>query len=728
MTTTSYVPQFYTDEKTEEKDEIRRLQQESYFDLGKQGFLQADPKTDLSNRRAIPYLHKDWPTNHLTGDLKIELDEEDVDLLDVLTKILDDEDCQKCMIQEYQFQQQYLNNTAELNEQHPLLEQYYSDLYVSYRTHSLLSFLEAVLRGDEYYGMIHSSTTTDAYLQFVYKQFADKEFDKIFTTRMKTNEQFTEYVSKLQELDTLYGKFQNLLADSVAPTVDMNWPGHNFTSKIFTQQSTFFKKTKNIIKNPIIANYLKNRRSFYPISAARVAAKKQANQAQQISRLADTRTITHANLQKAINQLHANVYHNNPHTTPSIDDKTIASALALLQLACGSRFIGVILGNYIDPTDYMLLNEQNRLVREGIDTDSIKLAYANSRQCITVYQLTKEKDSIRQIINRNKAKGRSTNFDEKEDAEQLGDLYTKTAVRPLHYDYFIPNRKNQYDVTAGIKNFLHLLRAVRKYVKTKCKIENKYWKLHKIDAFNDVQGHIYIPTKTMQEDPEYFKLRIQPIYQKTNNLVKQVLKIDSDGPSVNEGTHDLRRIYAASAYRAFGSKTTTEVEFVRSVFSHASYETSLRYTTIKIDPNTVDFTPKNLLKAIEEVKKLKTELTKLIKRERQEPFMIDIDEEQEINREVITFPHKNGRDTVNIRKLGRAQRNSSTDDKIFRGITKGEELIEKGVLIAKARLLQLRINTEIVHDVYGYLYASYAGENGENAREYFKIKRRRQQQ
>lgn len=240
----------------------------------------------------------------------------------------------------------------------------------------------------------------------------------------------------------------------------------------------------------------------------------------------------------------------------------VSKAICLLQLAYGSRYVGVLLYNKITPvSDY--------LTELGVGPDDYDVFDGSVR---TVLELHNEKDArlaVTNIAKQNKDFSARCLLDDLFDAPFILDNLLEQASVEMHR-YDMPTSVN-------VSIFFKLLSAVRRAVVDIFVGIDIAWDQYDVHVKGGtIRGINYIDKR--DEDTLLIRKMKSFLYAHVNDAAKTIV---IDGMP-NMTTHDLRRLYGAYAYFKYAKHGSMEkAEFIRSTFSHDS-DAARFYTMVNI--------------------------------------------------------------------------------------------------------------------------------------------------
>lgn len=372
-----------------------------------------------------------------------------------------------------------------------------------------------------------------------------------------------------------------------------------------------------------------------------------------------------------------------------------AAVLCLIQLLCGSRSRGVICVNWFDK----VIETPEEKIRESVnekDFDdrtrlgTIRTRFGGLDYCIQVHRITKERDEeVKQYQEQTKEIIREGK--EVTDVKSIGEVVSKkkVIVKPILFMYL--SRKfldSMYEkdtlVTPkdGVSIFLHLVTVTRKWI---------FDRQHELKSVTS-------PLNTKMEgltDKDALDSKNPDVIRMTgywNSNMNKILK-NSDGPPIfpkefltaGRGTHMLRRLYVNRGYFHFSSASLKETAFTRLTLGHKSFNVSLYYTSLIVEPSVhTSMSESNVIHAFE------TKVADLDRRVEALEESKNFPQTRVLTTNEIPFETKFD-DIVYIKKLTRAPRNTEMRDHIARAVLKWNELIEKDVKPTVTKILRLGI-------------------------------------
>jgi len=215
--------------------------------------------------------------------------------------------------------------------------------------------------------------------------------------------------------------------------------------------------------------------------------------------------------------------------TLSSDRLKLGSALCLLQLICGSRALGIMSSNVI------------RRFNKEVDINLFERANIDTKRLVVVTGITKQKtDEAKAAIKcrRLEKEGKDVSFQEMLRSTKLESM---AVLRPLLFEFLRgPTETNVTDEQC-IDRFFDLFYCVR----VACEVKGV---------------HAQTLRKCMTDV-------LVGVFQRCGYPVA--------------GTHELRRLYACYGFHLLGSGMK-EVDYVRRVLGHESFDVSLYYMSISI--------------------------------------------------------------------------------------------------------------------------------------------------
>lgn len=240
----------------------------------------------------------------------------------------------------------------------------------------------------------------------------------------------------------------------------------------------------------------------------------------------------------------------------------LSKAICLLQLACGSRYVGVLLYNKITPvsdylveigvgpSDYDVLNESMRTIMNLRQKDDAKLAITN---------LSKQRTDL------------STRY-------LLTGLFDAPFILNDEFlDHVHVDMRADMPESVHVSIFFKLLYAVRRAVFDIFVGIDITWDQYDVHVKGgDINGINYINKR--DEDTLLIRKMKSFMYAHVNEAAKS---IEIDGmPNIT--THDLRRLHGAYSYFNYAKRSSMEKhEYIRTIFSHDSDSTRY-YTMVNI--------------------------------------------------------------------------------------------------------------------------------------------------
>lgn len=242
----------------------------------------------------------------------------------------------------------------------------------------------------------------------------------------------------------------------------------------------------------------------------------------------------------------------------------LSKAICLLQLACGSRYLGVLLYNKITTvSDYLTelgVEPSNyRVFDENIQAIMNLRSHVDAKLAITNLSKQKKDLSTRLLL--------TGLFDPLYVNNDADDLINQTHV----------DMRRGMDVGVHVYIFFKLLYAVRHAVAEVFEGVDIEWDQYNVHtgmgAINNIK---YIDKR--DEDTLLVRKMKSFMYAHVNNAAKSI----NIGGMPNITTHDLRRLHGAFSYFDYATHISMEKhEYVRTIFSHDSDSTRY-YTRVNI--------------------------------------------------------------------------------------------------------------------------------------------------
>ena len=227
----------------------------------------------------------------------------------------------------------------------------------------------------------------------------------------------------------------------------------------------------------------------------------------------------------------------------------LSLAICLLQLAYGSRYVGVLLFNKVKPVANYL--EQNDLESSdySLFDEDVKnvLKLQNDHDArIVVTNLSKQKKDL---------SGRCLITKIFDAQSVMGDMLEYTSAQM---------RSHSLPSNMPVIIFFKLLRAVRHAVSQIFIDVDIVWDNYDVALHDYLVADIeYIEKR--DEDTLFIRKMKSLLYASVNEAAKTIAIHDM--PNIT--THDLRRLYGAYAYYLYGNpETMVKTEFIRASFSH----------------------------------------------------------------------------------------------------------------------------------------------------------------
>lgn len=469
-----------------------------------------------------------------------------------------------------------------------------------------------------------------------------------------------------------------------------------------------------------ISDYRQKQKKHYTTLPQRHVTSKTIKQTTIRKRLAFNRTIAYDDVYNMARLLRKQVYgrlllsNTESLENVTVNTATLPYALALLQLSFGSRHIGVAALNRLSPIDYpsgTLLREYNMAINT-VDGETqkrlstqIKKDFNGIDPYITVRGISKEENAERKAAKQLRAESNATNVDDDVDlttdnAQELIAQFRReshtTITRPVMYEFFYRDSdKDNFDVTSAMRNFFALFKSTREAMRKQH--PSLDWVEHVGKPDDPLFTHYVVSTEFKSKHGDALKHIESNVYTATLNVVKHYLHqyIQQANGGVTSGTHDLRRLYVSLAYERFGRDDILPTEFTRRILNHKSHTTSMLYMTLRITHDhdrrvddkaqlehaindlrrRIETTEKNIIASLQEIPKRKRTL---------------FQEEH-----YVPFTKQNG-EVVFIKKLQRATRGMSKDDKIHRSIRRALNLKKHGIHVSINNLKKLNVNSDLL--------------------------------
>lgn len=427
------------------------------------------------------------------------------------------------------------------------------------------------------------------------------------------------------------------------------------------------------------------------------------------------------------------------------DPEKLGAALCLLQLCVGSRASGVLFYNRYYPVEHTVAADNRRDVEDEVDVRDFTTP---SRNLVVVERLTKKGDLAGKKSRRMKE---NANLSE---AAALEEIQNVSITKPFQYYFLDPvnygfagkthqDRLNRFSDNNEDRDcrwiLFSLVSAIRTCVADGSKGSEVKWKETEV-RFSDKDVYTYksldLQGRTLQDliisNEKYKSFRDESMVAMQNECKKAFLKVFGE----ENTTHQLRRLYVAYSYQWFGVERMKEVAYARYVLGHANYNTAMLYMRIQVRPSLSGIIAKDEKKervVKEELERFKKTLSEEYKRKLDnlqkvmedriskrmkvlEEARVDDDHYLEMDEngdvvdvEYVNFNKKDGNGFEQIEKLKSLRgKKKSRDDLLNRAREKVDELVAADVHVSKKQLISLRINTNILKDVWEYFESESA--------------------
>ena len=239
----------------------------------------------------------------------------------------------------------------------------------------------------------------------------------------------------------------------------------------------------------------------------------------------------------------------------------LSKAVCLLQLAYGSRYVGVLLYNKITPIrDY--------LIEDGVGPRDYSILDESVRVIMNLRQNDDAKLAITNISKQNK---------EFSARYLMTDLFDAPFILDDEKDKAHDEMQPDMPESVHVYIFFMLLRAVRDAVFDIFSDIDITWNHYNVHINGGtIHGIKYIDKR--DEDTLLIRKMKSFLYTYVNNAAKS---IEIEGmPNIT--THDLRRLYGAYAYFKYAKHSSMDKnQFIRATFSHDS-DSARYYTMVSI--------------------------------------------------------------------------------------------------------------------------------------------------
>lgn len=425
-------------------------------------------------------------------------------------------------------------------------------------------------------------------------------------------------------------------------------------------------------------------------------------------------------------------------------NEQLGGALCLLQLCIGSRSRGIILMNTFDVVDYESAVDINRSLQEQSDrnVDFALDKHFGNKYLIKTGRISKDKTDSRKIQKQILDDPEITYSQAEE--KVFEDNVHRFIVKPFQFYFLDPN---SYKWTGGDDGnlavwsqpddrdtryvFFNLLVNVRHCIFTanvsgriepiakdlietmETKINGRVFEYNVLKLPRDMTHEIDFQTrKKVVESARTCGYDVMiPVCRKAFKLSG----VRGNTPVFN--THHLRRLYVCYSYEVFAKDQMKEIGYAAKVLMHESYETSLSYTTFKINPTLGGRLTKKSLEHIQ----TQVDLSDILERFR-EHLRDEVDDALEewndqraaddFVREIqgkrrkynnVALEDVNG-NFVYIQKLKPLTgRNVSSDELKQRAEAKVQELINHDIFrVSQKTLGELGINSKLQRSMYKY--------------------------
>lgn len=693
-------PQIYDPNKNGKKNNTRNKtileRQTTTFETNK-GLINYTKTT--SRLKPVPFINRNWP--NLT---KLKANKHDI--LTILEVVLNNDEACFCIQEEALHELKHIH----LREKTPT---FYLDS-LRFLSHSLFTQIQYSIAPIYKYDFCNKTVPCMKHAMLTYLKPLFKH-KKVNTNKLfKTLNRYDIYINDLQNLMFTY------LDSDITTNREIGVFNGNNSAGIGIDDISMTEQQKGSIRNEYEVKYktvrYKNNLKF----KHRVVAAKTKQAAANRIRLQQTRTVRYSDVLQFVSTMKQYVYKQTTnYDNPKIDDNNIHYALALLQISYGSRFVGVAFNNTIESIQYTPLETIKNIVTSVNNKSDLSNFFGGMSHVVWVCNLSKDQSKGSKLIkeyvkNHNIKDIDNIDFDDID----IEDMYDKMnepvrcTTRPIIWQFFVSDSTDVskiVDVEQAVKNFLKLFKNTRLYLaKTHPEIQKLKWENNNVNANND-DSHKYIHPREMSFTAVNKNIRAK-LYNRTKKVVHTHLQhiTMNNQEQKSRGTHDLRRLYAALAYRSFAPNNMLQAEFTRLVLAHKDHNTSLRYMTLRVtdadnflDPNKLEYINQQFSSYKQYVTNEIASLKKLLD-------TTYIEHQQYSRKKDYIRLTNNAGDAVWIQKLERAQRGTSQQHKIERSKQKITELKEKKCPVNVSLLRKLNVNSTLASQIL----KSYSGNSG----------------
>jgi hypothetical protein len=250
-----------------------------------------------------------------------------------------------------------------------------------------------------------------------------------------------------------------------------------------------------------------------------------------------------------------------------LTDKAKA-AVCLLELMCGSRAIGILFVNFFTQLRGATMAEWEK--------DKTK-QYGAYERCVRVERLSKEGTKAA------RAEKHSTAMEE---------VVDRVIVKPLNTHFvnpaFLDPEQYATKTEEGIRTkaiwvgdeqavsiFLRLCTSLREYV----------FRPHRAPSYGAVVQKVHGMKCLSDEQVENMPKEVRNYLASMVGSVNTYARLKFGFFRKGKGTHLFRKIYVNWAYNAFASNSMKEVGFASEVLGHRGYKVSLNYVSLIIKPS-----------------------------------------------------------------------------------------------------------------------------------------------